>query len=97
MIWIFILVVSIVLNLVLGFTTWNMLRKNEEAEGFIYRLVTAAKIAIDNMREVDIRGSFEADDEVGVTFRALKFVTEDYAELVGLEAENVDGAVADDN
>ena len=97
MIWIFILVVSIVLNLVLGFTTWNMLRKNEDAEGFIYRLVVAAKTATDNMRDVDIRGSFEADDEVGVTFRALKFITEDYAELVGLEAETEDRMVTDDN
>lgn len=88
---------SILLNLMLAFTTWNLLRKNEYAEDFIYRLVSAAKIAIDNMREVDIRGSFEADDEVGVTFRALKFVTEDYAELVGLEAEDEDGTVADDN
>ena len=88
---------SILANLVLAFTTWNLLRKNDEAEDFIYRLVTAAKIAIDNMRDVDIRGSFEADDEVGVTFRALKFVTEDYAELVGLEAEREEGPVADDN
>ncbi len=91
------IVVSILLNLVLAFTTWNLLRKNDEAEAFIYRLVTAAKIAVDNMRDVDIRGSFEADDEVGVTFRALKYVTEDYAELVGLEAEIDDGTVADDN
>ena len=91
------IVVSILLNLVLAFTTWNLLRKNEAAEDFIYRLVTAAKIAVDNMRDVDIRGSFEADDEVGVTFRALKYVTEDYAELVGLEAEIDDGTVADDN
>ena len=91
------IVLSIVLNLVLAFTTWNLLRKNEYAEDFIYRLVKAAKIAVDNMREVDIRGSFEADDEVGITFRALKFVTEDYAELVGLEAEDEDGTVADDN
>jgi len=90
------LFISILMNLVLAFTTWNLLRKNDHAEDFIYRLVVAAKIAVDNMRDVDIRGSFEADDEVGVTFRALKFVTEDYAELVGLEAEDSDG-VADDN
>jgi len=91
------IVLSILLNFVLAFTTWNLLRKNDHAEDFIHRLVVAAKIAVDNMRDVDIRGSFEADDEVGVTFRALKFVTEDYAELVGLEAEDEDGKVGDDN
>lgn len=87
MIWIFVGIGSIVLNCVLGYTTYNMLRKNESAEDYIGILLMASKAAIDNMRQVDLQGSFEADDEIGVTFQALKAVIEDYAEVVGFGEE----------
>ena len=33
---------------------------------------------LEEMREIDIRGSFESDDEVGVVFRELKDIIEKY-------------------
>jgi hypothetical protein len=35
---------------------------------------------LESMREIDIRGSFEADDEVGVVFTELKDLIESYNE-----------------
>ncbi len=81
--WILATIGAVVLNCVLGYTTYNMLRKNEEADDYICILLMASETAIENMRQVDLNGSFEADDEVAVTFQALKAVTEDYAEVIG--------------
>ena len=81
--WILAGIGSVVLNCVLSYTTYNMLRKNEAAEDYIGILLMASEVAIENMRQVDLNGSFEADDEIGVTFQALKDVTEDYAEVIG--------------
>jgi len=33
---------------------------------------------LEEMREIDIRGSFESDDEVGVVFKELKDTIEKY-------------------
>ena len=87
MIWLLVAIGSIVLNCVVGYTTYNRLSKNEDAEDYLGILLMASQTAIVNMRDVDLLGSFEADDEIGVTFQALKAVIEDYAEIVGFEPE----------
>ena len=81
----------IALSVVLGFVTWNLLRQNDEAEdyvaeleGYIANLLVASQAAIANMQVVDESGAFEADDEIGVTFQALREVIADYAEVMGL-------------
>jgi len=76
-------VIVTLLAAVLGFTTWNLLRKNEYAENYIANLLLASDAAISNMRELDKLGAFESDDETGVTFRALLAVVEDYADIIG--------------
>lgn len=88
------LIGSIGLNLALAYVTWNMLRKNDEAEDYVVKLeeyianlLAASQAAIENMREVDESGAFEADDEIGVTFQALKEVIADYAELMGFNPD----------
>lgn len=39
---------------------------------------TTLEKMLEEMREIDIRGSFESDDEVGVVFRELKDIIEKY-------------------
>lgn len=34
------------------------------------------------MQEIDIRGAFEADDEVGITFKELKTIIEDLSDEI---------------
>ena len=40
--------------------------------------ISALETMLEEMRQIDIRGSFESDDEVGVVFNELKDVIEKY-------------------
>lgn len=67
------------LVVVLGFTTINLLRKNEKQEdiliGYLQYLDKLSQIIefIDNkLKEIDHKGSFEADDEIGFFFEEIK-------------------------
>lgn len=68
-----------VLVVILGFTTINLLRKNEKAEDIIF----SQKKYIDNisdtiyytdkkLKEIDERGMFKSDDEIGFFFDKVK-------------------------
>jgi len=65
------LILSIVLNVVLGYTTINNLKKNEALEDYIIQLRGTIAQTITNMRSLDDREMFESDDEVGVIFNQL--------------------------
>ncbi len=77
-----IILLSIIV-LLLGFTTLNLLRKNEKAEDIVVgyltyldqisRVIEAADIKI---KKIDIKGSFESDDEIGFFFKQIKKVQE---------------------
>lgn len=43
-----------------------------------YSAYNALESMLEQMREIDIRGSFESDDEVGVVFKELKDIIEKY-------------------
>jgi len=68
-----------VLVVILGFTTINLLRKNEKAEDIllgyleyldqISRVIEASDI---KLKKIDIKGSFESDDEIGFFFKQIK-------------------------
>ena len=68
-----------VLVVILTFTTINLLRKNEKAEDIIF----SQKKYIDNisytihytdkkLKEIDERGMFKSDDEIGFFFTKVK-------------------------
>ncbi len=92
---ILLLLTSFIVNLVLAYTTWNLFRKNEIAENFIVNSYMSAKNALSVMKQLDDAGAFEADDETGVTFQAIKSVIEDHARFVGVE-EDVDTETNDE-
>lgn len=85
-----ILIPSILLNGVVIYVGWNLLRKNEWLEDFVVELATQARSALQDMRALDVSGAFEADDDVGTTFTALKTIVEDYARFVGVEEDRVE-------
>ena len=67
-----------VLVVVLGFTTFNLLKKNEKQEdivvGYMQYLDKLSRIieASDTkLKEVDKRGIFEKDDDVGIIFSSI--------------------------
>jgi hypothetical protein len=68
-----------VLVVILGFTTINLLRKNERAEdivvGYLLYLEKISKvieISDEKLRKIDYKGSFRSDDEVGFFFEQIK-------------------------
>ena len=68
-----------VLVVILGFTTFNLLRKNEKQEdvlmGYLDYLDKLSKVieASDKkLKEIDHSGVFKADDEVGQFFDSVK-------------------------
>jgi len=67
------------LVVILGFTTFNLLMKNEQAEDIIMSqdefisILTDTINKIDNkLKQIDYKGSFESDDEIGFFFKEIK-------------------------
>jgi hypothetical protein len=67
-----------VLVVILGFTTFNLLRKNEKQEdivagylAYLDRLSRTIEISDKKLKELDRGGVFEKDDEVGVIFQSI--------------------------
>ena len=93
MIWI--IVILSVLTLVLGYTTFNLLRKNEALEEVIEEqevviATTADRIdkSMARMKEIDRIGSFEADDETGVIFKNIYDIITELEEYYGTETQS---------
>ena len=75
------IVISIlgVLVVVLGFTTFNLLRKNERQEdiltGYMKYLDEISKtieFSDEKMKKIDSQGIFKSDDEIGFMYEQLK-------------------------
>ena len=77
-----ILLISVVLNITFTIGIFNLLRQNEELEDTLVETTLEVKFkvsnALENLRNIDTRGSFESDDEVGTVFSELKNTIENY-------------------
>ena len=51
---------------------------SDELDDANYSSLNSLEKMLEEMRGIDIRGSFESDDEVGVVFNELKDVIEKY-------------------
>ena len=68
-----------VLVIIFGFTTLNLLRKNEKQEdilsgylNYLDQLSKVIEISENKLKEIDEKGSFKSDDEVGFFFKSIK-------------------------
>lgn len=75
------IVIGIVLGLLLvaGFIIWNLLRKVERQEDLVERyqeyltsLDTSIKLSSRRLEEIDTKGMFSSDDEIGWYFKQIK-------------------------
>ena len=80
-----ILTISILLNILLFIRGMILVRQNEqladailEADNVVEEAQITLEKMLDEMRAIDIKGSFEADDEVGTVFTELKELIEKY-------------------
>ena len=70
-----------ILVVVLGFTTFNLLRKNEKQEdilagymSYLNKISDTIEAADKKLKEVDYKGFFKSDDEVGFVFEQIKTI-----------------------
>jgi len=73
----------VILVVILGFTTYNLLRKNEKQEDIMASYLTyldnlsrTIEISDKKLKELDRGGVFEKDDEVGVIFQSILKIQE---------------------
>ena len=77
------IVILSVIVVVLGFTTINLLRKNEKQEdillGYLQYLDNISRVievSDEKIKKIDVKGSFEGDDEIGFFFKTVKQIQE---------------------
>ena len=68
-----------VLVVILGFTTFNLMRKNEKQEDilaeyltYLDRLSKTIEASDKKLKEIDRAGTFKSDDEVGYFFKSIQ-------------------------
>jgi uncharacterized membrane protein YukC len=66
---------------ILGYTTFNLLRKNEKQEdiltgymSYLNKISTTIEVADKKLQEVDAKGSFKSDDEIGFFFEQVQSI-----------------------
>jgi uncharacterized membrane protein YukC len=66
---------------VLGYTTFNLLRKNEKQEDilsgymtYLNKISDTIELADKKLQEVDAKGSFKSDDEIGFFFQQIQSI-----------------------
>jgi uncharacterized membrane protein YukC len=75
------IIILSILVVTLGFTTFNLLKKNEKQEdiltgymAYLNKISDTIELAETKMNEVDAKGSFKSDDEVGFFFEQIKTI-----------------------
>ena len=73
----------IIAVITLGFTTYNLLSKNEKQEdvlaAYLLYMDNLSKIiehSSDRLKKIDSKGTFESDDEIGWFFEQIKVIQE---------------------
>jgi precorrin-6x reductase len=73
------IIILSVLVVVFGFTTLNLLRKNEKQEdilagylNYLDQISRVIEVSDEKLKTIDSRGTFKSDDEVGFFFQSIK-------------------------
>ena len=67
--------------IILGWTTFNLTRKVERLETWIENYAQRVIDTQETLKEIDDKGSFEADDEIGVVFESIKETIDELNEI----------------
>ena len=76
---IYFLILFILLTLVESYVIFNLTKKTERLETWV------EDYAQETLKEIDDKGNFEADDEVGVIFQAIKETVDELNEITEKE------------
>ena len=77
------IVILSIIVVILGFTTINLLRKNEKQEDillgylkYLDNISRVIEVSDEKIKKIDIKGSFEGDDKIGYFFKTIKQIQE---------------------
>ena len=72
-----------VLVVAFGFTTFNLLRKNEKQEDilggyikYLDQLSRVIEVSDENLKQIDEKGVFKNDDDIGFMYKQIKTLQE---------------------
>ena len=71
-----------------GYVIWNLYRKLEHMESWVESFIVKVGETYNNMMDVDSKGHFEADDEVGSIFQGIKSIITELNESIEEEEIN---------
>ena len=74
--WIIATIVLSIFTTAMGFSIRNLLIKNEKLEDFITKQSDAVIECDKRLKEIDTRGTFSSDDEIGWFFKEVKKIQE---------------------
>ena len=84
------MIIEIILGLVVlaeGYVIWNLNKKTEMLESWVEDFTQRIETVQTELKVIDNKGMFEADDEVGSIFEQIK---ETVNELDNLKGEEID-------
>ena len=82
------MIVEIILGLIVlteGYVIWNLIRKTELLETWVEEFTQRIETVQTDLKVIDNRGAFEADDEVGTIFEQIKETVNQLDDLIGEE------------
>jgi len=74
--WFILFLLSFIVNIFAGIGISRAMRTREEIVAYFDAMQQRLMGTIELMRQIDIRGSFESDDEVGGVFQQMKSMIE---------------------
>ena len=84
------MIIEVILGVIIlteGYVIWNLMRKTELLETWVEEFTQLIESVNSELKIIDSRGAFEADDEVGSTFKQIQ---ETVNRLTILRGEDVD-------
>ena len=86
------MVIEVILGLLVlaeGYAIWNLIRKTELLETWVEDFTQRIETVQSELKVIDAKGAFEADDEIGTIFEQIN---ETVNELDTLRGEEVDAS-----
>ena len=74
--WIISTIILTIITTALGFALFNLLKKNETLEDFIAKQSEAISECDKRLKQIDDKGIFYADDQIGFFFKEVQKIQE---------------------
>ena len=80
--------IFVILTIALSYAVYNLLIKQEQLEDWVEDYIAKINEVNTKIRQIDYKGYFEVDDEVGQVFEQLKDEVQSLEQLTEITEEN---------